>query len=108
MTGRYERRYNGELSFEIQRIALLDTLKGNMLKGITLDLEPHEITSTLGALLQEQLTASGENKGDLATRVFDKTSNRYLRLTSQLRLPLTRELTRMLDSLDIKYDFSLN
>ena len=108
MTGRYERRYNGELSFEIQRIALLDTLKGHMLKGITLDLEPHEITSTLSGLLQEQMTSGGENRGDLSIRVFDKTSNRYLRLTSQLRLPLTRELTRMLDSLDIKYDFSLN
>lgn len=108
VTGRYERRYNGELSFEIQRIALLDTLKGHMLKGITLDLEPHEITSTLSGLLQEQMTSGGENRGDLSIRVFDKTSNRYLKLTSQLRLPLTRELTRMLDSLDIKYDFSLN
>ena len=58
--------------------------------------------------MAEQMASGGENRGDLSIRVFDKTSNRYLKLTSQLRLPLTRELTRMLDSLDIKYDFSLN
>lgn len=108
VTGRFERRYNGEVRFEVQRIRLLNEVKGQMLSGISLDLEPEEVNDRLNGVLQEILKSSGENHGNLTVRIFDKTSNKYIKLTSGFKIPLTRELTKKLDSLEVKYDFSLN
>ena len=106
--GRFERRYNGEISFEIQRIRLLNDIKGNLLKGVTVELEPENINSNFHDLLKEHMKSSGTNKGFLNVRMFDSSANRWIKLSSGMQIPLDRNLTRMLDSLEIKYDFCLS
>lgn len=108
VTGRYERRYNGEISFEVQRIRLLNDVKGNLIKGITLDLDATSLSSNLSDLLKEHLTSTGERKGHLNIRLFDSAANRYIKMTSGYQVPLNRELAKMLESIDVKFEFNLN
>lgn len=108
VSGRFERRYNGEVNFEVQRIRLLNDIKGNMIKGITLELDATDIPPTLNDLLKEHMTSTGDNKGHLNLRVYDASANRWVKLTSGYQIPINRELAKMLESLDVKFDFNLN
>ena len=107
VSGRFERRYNGEISFEVLRIRLLNDVKGNLIRGVTIELEPQDINSNFGELMKEHLTSSGSNKGFLNIRIFDQAANRWIKMTSGYQVPLDRELAKMLESLDIKFDFNV-
>lgn len=108
VSGRFERRYNGEISFEVLRIRLLNDVKGNLIKGVTLELDLDALAPNFGDLLKEHITSSGERKGHLNVRLFDKASNRWVKMTSGYQVPLNRELAKMLESLEIKFDFIQN
>ena len=106
VTGRFERRFRGDVNFEVQRIRLLNDVKGNLITGITIELNPDEATSNLCSLLMEQLSSTGSGKGHLNFRFFDPSANRWVKLTSAYQIPLNRNLIRILDSLELKYTFS--
>ena len=108
ISGRFERRYNGEVSFEVAQVRLLNDFKGKMLNAINIEIDTDQLNGPLKDVLHEMLKSSGDNKGSLVIKLFDKQTNRYLHLTSAYKIPLTRNLTRALDSLDVKYDFDVN
>jgi DNA polymerase-3 subunit alpha len=103
--GRYEKRYNGEISFEVQRIRLLNDVKGALINGITIEIDLATLAPDFNDLLKDFTASSGENKGRLSIRAFDQASNRWIKMTSEYAIPLNRELAKMLDSLDLKYEF---
>ena len=83
-------------------------MKGNLIKGVTLELDLDALAPNFGDLLKEHITSSGERKGHLNVRLFDKASNRWVKMTSGYQVPLNRELAKMLESLEIKFDFIQN
>lgn len=111
VNARFERRYNGEITLEIQRIRLLSDIKGQLLGGVNLTLTPTEITPTLTDILKECLNRKpeeGTSFGHFNVNLADPASGRLVKLTSSHRVPLDRELAKTLDQLDVAYTFERN
>ena len=104
-----ENRYReGEVRMSINTIDLLSKLKGKLLKGITIDLDTGSLSSAIIDLLVDKATNPSDNVGSLTFNLYDGTLNRTIKLDSSLRIPLTRDLTDMLDDLNLKYHFENN
>lgn len=103
VTMRGERRYSGDVSFEVARVRLLNDVKGQMLRGVTVSVGKSEVNDTLTQLLAARATAG--TGGTLHLRIFDPEANRSVRLSSSLRFALDRQLVELLDSLNVEYNF---
>ena len=70
----------------------------------------NEITPMLTDSLKEQMRAPSElaYKGELYFRVFDPDANRWLRLSSSVKMPIDRQLVNILDQLRLDYRFNLH
>ncbi len=105
ITVRGNRRFNGELDWEVVRMNLLDEIKGKLIKGVTLTLATDEIKPTLGAVLQDHISQGEGRGGQLAIRIYDQESNRSVRLQSAMRIPLDKKLVNSLNSMDVQFSF---
>ena len=105
ITGRYRRGYNGELRFGIQRIDLLNEVKGKLINAVTIKVALADINDTLQNLLQEQITRSSENRGILRFEVYNPEINRSVTLRSGLPIPIDKNLIKVLDDLELEYEF---
>lgn len=104
ITGKYERRFQtSDLRFNIYSIRLLNEVKGTLVHSITLDLDRDKINNHFCDLLSAHIKSGNENMGTLSMRVYDPEINRSLKLTSGLRVPITRPLVDMLESEDIPF-----
>ncbi len=109
VTGQYQRRFaNSELRFNIRNIRLLEDVRGQLVRSITIDLSVPRITSQLKEIIEEHMNSAprqGEG-GELAFRLFDPAINRSLTLRSSRRIPISRRLIDTLREED--YNFSIN
>ena len=99
------RSYRGNLEWDLVRIKLLQETRGNLIKGITLNLSAKELRPELSEVLLEQAQAGGERGGHLTIRLFDPESARTVKLQSTMRLPMNKNLVNILDSMDVSYNF---
>jgi len=112
--GTYEASQSGRSYFRIAQIQLLDELKGKMLHAITVKLPNTQVTKAFSDILLEFVKEGHESHradpdmqlGNLRLRVHDPESNRAVTFTSPERLPMTRQLTEVLDELDVEYSFN--
>lgn len=102
--GSYRRRYqNADLSFEIDSIDLLSSLKGKMLHGITLCLTPSMINDTTLEMLRSHAAKDGEPGGALFIQVYDPAIKRHLRFSADLKMDISRALVDELKAEEIKF-----
>ena len=94
-------RYNDKINLQVSSIAFLKDLKGKMVKAIRIALNEKQLE--LGAIIKSQLKASTENRCDLMFRIHDLSTNRYIDMRSNFKIPLTREFIEQLEELKIKY-----
>ncbi len=106
ITGRYKRTYSGDLRFGIQRIDLLNEVKGKLINAVTIKVTQNDINDTLQKLLQEQITRSSENRGTLKFEIYNPEINRSVTLRSGIPIPIDRTLIKVLDDLELEYEFS--
>jgi hypothetical protein len=104
-----EKRFqNSELRQEVVRIQLLNDVKGQLIKGVTLSVTRDELKPSMASLLKEHMASNNPDasKGTLSFRIYDPDAKRFLRMTSKKRIPLDRKLENILESLPlIKYEF---
>lgn len=108
VNAKFERRYNGEISLEVQRIRLLSDIKGQLLNGVKLTLAPAEITPTLTDVLKECLNrrpGDDTTLGHFNVSMQDPSTGRTVTLSSAHKVPLDRELAKTLDQLEVAYSF---
>lgn len=104
VTGKFQRRYNSsDLKFNITNIRLLQDVKGQMLRGITINMSKENINPNFHSLLKDHINSTTENTGTLNFNIYDPEINRSVKLTSSSRIPLNRELIEMLDSMNVEY-----
>ena len=104
VTGKYQKRYNSEeLRFNITNIRLLQDVKGQLLSGITIKLNTQMVNDNLMDVLEEHIASSTDNHHPLSFIVFDPEINRSIKLSSTKTIPLNRELTTKLESMDIEF-----
>ncbi len=105
VTGQYQRRFaNSDLRFNITNIRLLSDVKGKLIRSITIDLPKDKISRHIHDLIVEQVNSGATvDRGELAFRVFDPSINRSLKLSSGVRIPITRALVDALVEEDIQF-----
>lgn len=110
VTMRAESRFNRPPEFSVVRIQLLNEVHGKLISGVTISVSSNEITPMLTDSLKEQMRAPSElaYKGELYFRVFDPDANRWLRLSSSVKMPIDRQLVNILDQLRLDYRFNLH
>ncbi len=104
VTGKYQKRYKSEeLRFNITNIRLLQDVKGQLLSGITIKLNTQMVNENLMNVLDEHINSSTENRHSLTFIIYDPEINRSIKLASTKTIPLNRELTTKLESMDIEF-----
>lgn len=110
VTVRAESRYNNAPQFEVVRIQLLDDVKDELISGVTLSITRDELTPDVTGLIKDHLATKNPDagRGNINFRIYDPDANRWLKMTSSLKMPMDRKLVNLLDSLPLEYKFELH
>ncbi|WP_279094239.1 DNA polymerase III subunit alpha [Muribaculum intestinale] len=103
--GRYGRRFaNSDIRFQIASITLLEQQKGKLVSGITLNLDTEQINENLHGVLNDIMKSSTDNRTPLYLRIHDHDLNRSIRLSTALKMPVTRHSLTTLEEMAIDFD----
>ncbi len=106
IAGKYQRRYGGEdLRFNIVNISLLEDMKGRVVRGVALKLDTRSLSDTFTKLFTAHATSSTKDLGELQVNVFDPHMRRSVTLHSPKRIPINKNLIKLLT--DEGIDFSI-
>ena len=97
--GSYQRsKYNqNRLSFAIGSIEMLQELKGKLIHNLEIDIAPDDIDATKSKVLSSFLTSSTDNQSELIFNVLDPISGINVKLMSNMRMPVSKELLTYLE-----------
>ena len=103
--GRYGRRFaNSDIRFQIASITLLEQQKGKLVSGITLNLDTEQINENLHGVLNDIMKSSTDNRTPLYLRIHDHELNRSIRLSTAVKMPVTRHSLTTLEEMAIDFD----
>ncbi len=103
--GRYGRRFaNSDIRFQIASITLLEQQKGKLVSGITLNLDTEQINENLHGVLNDIMKSSTDNRTPLYLRIQDHELNRSIRLSTAVKMPVTRHSLTTLEEMAIDFD----
>jgi DNA polymerase III, alpha subunit len=103
--GRYGRRFrNSDVRFQITGIKLLEEAKGQLVKGITININADKVTENFHGIINDMIKSSTTNRGDLFLRVRDTELNRSVKLASGVKIPITKNLLDTLDEMEMDYE----
>ena len=103
--GRYGRRFrNSDVRFQITGIKLLEEAKGQLVNGITININADKVTENFHGIINDMIKSSTTNRGDLFLRVRDTELNRSVKLASGLKIPITKNLLDTLDEMEMDYE----
>lgn len=112
VTCRFRRRFrDSEMSFDVVNMQLLNNVKGKMIKGITLDVTPEQMSNNLLGILSDYIAQhtrrnhdhETQSSGHLNFHVYDPTISRAITLTSSKSIPINRALVDTLADMNIKF-----
>lgn len=99
--GTYRNNRKGELKLNIGSIQLLEEVKGQLIKGITIDLDLDNLRGEAVDAIADKIAqaqAGGTESSSLSLRVFDPEINRRVRFSSGQKIRLDRSLIEALDA----------
>ena len=106
LNGAFQRRFqNSDVKFNIKTISLLNDAKGNLISSINIAIPREKATTKIAELLRDH-AGTGETGGNLSITIFDPEVNRSIRLQSSIRVPINRDLVRILE--EEQLDFKIN
>ena len=105
VNGAFQRsKFNqSKVNFNITSIDLMQDVKGRMIHNIEIDINPDDISVTKSKVLASFLTGAEENASELIFNVIDGSSGKIVRLVSDKRIPVTKELIDYLDENNWNY-----
>lgn len=115
--GSYGRRFNSnELRFNISSIQPLDDVKGKLCTGLTLRVAPEQLDQSLHDVISQAIQTGGQRTeetvdsacGTLTVKLLEPRSRRWLTMTSQQRIHLTRALADALRDMEIEFSVDTN
>lgn len=105
--GTFARRFqSSDVRFKINSIRLLSELKGQVVDGITINVDSNTLNEALHGVLVEHASSTDAYLGNLSFSVADADSGRNVKLTSSLKIPVNKELVEKLENLQV--DFTIN
>ena len=103
--GRYGRRFrNSDVRFQITNIKLLEEAKGQLINGITININADKVTENFHGILNDMIKSSTTDRCDLFLRVRDTELNRSVKLASGVKIPITKNLLDTLDEMEMDYE----
>ena len=103
--GRYGRRFrNSDVRFQITGIKLLEEAKGQLVNGITININADKVTENFHGIINDMIKSSTTNRGDLFLRVRLTELNRSVKLASGVKIPITKNLLDTLDEMEMDYE----
>ncbi|MCM1349270.1 MAG: DNA polymerase III subunit alpha [Firmicutes bacterium] len=107
--GTFARRFqSSDVKFKINSVRLLQELKGKVVEGIVINVDTGTLTEDLHGVLAEHAKSTSDELGSLSFRVHDSKSNRHVKLTSSLRIPVNKELVEKLQDLEVDFTIATN
>ena len=105
VNGAFQRsKFNqNKINFNITSIDLLQDVKGRMIHNIEIDINPDEVNASKSKVLASFLTGRDENASELIFNIIDSSSGKIVRLVSDKRIPVTKELLEYLDENNWNY-----
>lgn len=94
------------VDLNISNMQMLEEVKGKLVHNLEISVTLSKVNSGFTNLLEQSLTESTENRGDLIIRLIDPEKRRDVKLKSEYRIPITRNLIDMLTELE--YTFKVN
>lgn len=94
------------VDLNITNMQMLEEVKGKLVHNVEISVTLSNVNSGFTNLLEQSLTESTENRGDLIIRLIDPEKRRDVKLKSEYRIPITRNLIDMLTELE--YTFKVN
>lgn len=109
VTCEFRRRFKtSDVQLEVKNVQLLDHVKGNLIRGITINLVTDKARPDLAKLLKEFQTPKDAQGVSLGIRVYSPKYNRSVHMNSGIRINLTRRFIDMLDENEIEYVVETN
>jgi DNA polymerase-3 subunit alpha len=103
--GRYARRFaNSDVRFQIASISLLEQKKGKIVNGIVLNVDSEQVNKNLHEVLTDIITSSTDDRLPLYFRIHDHKLNRSVRLSTEVKIPVTRHTLSTLEDMEIDFD----
>lgn len=103
--GRFARRFNNsDLRFQITGMSLLEKARAELVDGIIIDIDADKANKNFHGVLNDLITSSTEDKGNLYLRVHDHSLNRSLKLSAGVKIPINRKLINTLEDMDLKFE----
>ncbi len=102
--GTFSRRFqNSDLRFKITGMKLLNDVKGQLVSGITINVEADKLNEALHGVLTEHIQSSKEDLGNLRFKVLDPDTLRHVILDTSIRIPLNKDLVDKLENLEVSF-----
>ena len=87
-------------------MSLLEQSKGQLIDAITISLNAEALNENLHGILNDLIKSSSDNRSNLFFRIKDSELNRSLKLSSGVKIPISRHLIATLE--DMELDFEIN
>lgn len=108
VTGRMKPDKRGEMRFNIERIQLLDDVRKQLFRGITLMLSPDQLPIAADVLASEKDKKASGTPVDIEFIVREPELGRQLHFQSGLTMPLNNEFLKALTAADVEYRLERN
>ncbi|MCH5216232.1 MAG: DNA polymerase III subunit alpha [Muribaculaceae bacterium] len=92
-----------KVDLRIQQMDLLENVKGKLIHNILIDLPLNAINEFLPDIFANSLKNGTENRGDLFFRITDIKNKHNVKLKSEYQIPINRQLTEILNDMEIKF-----
>ena len=103
----WERGYNGQPRMSVRSMSHLGDVEGKLLGGLSISIDTRTLTDGMVDILRVISEPSDGHKGSLSFRVYDPELNRTMVLDSELRVPLSRKVARLLEDMSLDFSFTL-
>ncbi|MCM1110223.1 MAG: DNA polymerase III subunit alpha [Clostridium sp.] len=102
--GQYLKRFQSSpVRFEIQQISLLSDLKGQVVKGIRLNLTTDQLNASLLGTLKELSESTTEDRHPMTINLVDPKINRQVTMTSSTTVPVNKRMVNLLEEMEINF-----
>ena len=103
----WEMGRNGQPRMTIRSLSHLSESQGKLLDSLTVNIDTRSLTDGMVDVLKIMAEPAEGPKGSLKFRVFDPELNRSFNLDSEIRVPLTRRIARLLEEMELDFRFNL-
>ena len=108
--GQYGVKKDGNIFFSVADINLLSTLKGKIIKGITITLDPEQLNPAVYDVISGMMIENGQTPDDpkaapvpLTVRFYEPSANRYITMQSMSSINLSRQAMEALTDMNIEF-----